>query len=368
MRRRTSLSSSAGSASSRTVAATSWISVPSDARTPIVVTGAELLAAATAARSAGTTRSATDSPTTGRSGSATGPSSDSGARPHHSSGSAPGTPASASRASSAAASVRSAWSRLRVAHDRPQFGDEPRQVQTPAGCGERPRRRRPDRARRGSATAARPRRSPRSRPAGAGPGSPPRRTVAAPRRAAPRRRHARRHPGRPATSTSRSDAEQRAAPAQVRPAALLHARDAHDVPLQALARVRGEDAGPRRCAASAVAQRVDRDLLIVQVLGRSSTADAPGSRSVKRAARRTGRRPRRDRGRPPRPTGPPAWLAAAHREASPVASHIAHSTSSALAWSATAARPASSTRATRSTGMPDCAASISGAGRVDARA
>ena len=210
---------------------------------------------------------------TGRSGSASGASSETSASPHHASGSAPRTPAAARRASSAAAALAdfgadvagshtaarsSATSPPRctprcgareraIAVDRVEFVEEPGRLLLVAG----------DRGDDELAT---------------GPG---RGDVEEPALLGELRRRGRAGciaPGEDVDEQFRT--EQRAAPAQIRPAALLHLRDADEIPLETLARVRGEHGdrlGSRGCPWTA---------------RRPGSAAPPGARRTGRPAHR----------------------------------------------------------------------------------
>ncbi len=193
---------------------------------------------------------------TGRSGSATAASVDSGARPHQSSGSAPRTPAAASRASSAAAARRSPARTVSGSAQttaRSSATSPGRWTPRIGGAGGRGA----STCRRGSSSSSS-REGCSSSPA----------TAVTTRCCA---RAGRRDVEQPAflgelrvqrsgaadvDAAHRVDeclgAEQRPAAAQVRPAALLHAGDAHEIPFQALARVRGQDRDGGRLRARAV--------------------------------------------------------------------------------------------------------------------
>ena len=267
----------------------------------------------------------------------------------------------ASRARWPAAARRSGWRGRRVGDRRAQVGDQGRAATAQrvrssswacsAASGSE--------LVAGTATGAprRPRRRPRSRSAAAGPGSPRRRRAAAPRPASWRPAT---RPTPPAAACVGAvgaavdqllAAEQRAAPPQVGPDALLDVRDADDVPLEALGAVRGQDA--RRPRRRATARRGCRRGSPGR-RGRRGTAARPacGSRSVNRAAMSNsathgvevavGRRARAHRrGR----------SCSMSRSASPLSCQTVHSTASA-----------SPPRAATSRAEPDAAAPTRSAG------
>ena len=113
------------------------------------------------------------------------------------------------------------------------------------------------------------------------------------------------------------DAEQGAAPAQVRPAALLHADHRDDRPLQTLGRVRGEQ--PDRVPGRRLRrQRVAGDLLAGQVVEQHPRAGArqpvdEAGRHVEERHHRVQVAVRRGTGRPAAPAGPLPLVAEAGR-------------------------------------------------------